>query len=84
MANPFRTVNQMPMNNMANIRNMYQALMSSKNPMQMFEQMAKNNPSMQPIVNALKSGQNPQALFEGLCRQKGIDPNEFLRQIQGR
>lgn len=85
MPNPFnRTVNPIQNYNMAEIRNMYQTIMNSKNPMQMFENLASRNPNLAPIVNALRSGANPQSLFEALCRERGINPNEFLKSIQGK
>lgn len=84
MANPFRTSpTQYSISNMNNYRQIYQSLVNNKNPMQLFEQLAKNNPQYNNILNALRSGQNPQVLFETLCRQKGIDPQEFIKQIQG-
>ena len=82
MSNPFNAIN--PMNrNMGNIQNDYQMLMNAKNPMQVFNQLAMNNPQMQPIIQALQMGQNPQQLFNNLCRQRGIDPQQFLNQIKG-
>ncbi len=85
MANPFNNkVNPMGAYDMGSIRNMYQALTSSRNPMQMFENLASHNPSMQPILNALRNGANPQKLFESMCRERGINPTDFLRSIQGK
>ena len=85
MANPFNT-NANPMGNfdMNSIRNMYKMLTSSGNPIQLFENLASHNPNFQPILNALKSGTSPQAIFESLCKQRGINPQEFLRNIQGK
>lgn len=86
MGNPFNTLNPnnpMNANNMAPIRGAYQMLKNSPNPMAMFRQMAINNPRLQPIVNMLNQGQSPQQIFNSLCRQRGINPQEFLRQIAG-
>lgn len=85
MANPFNnTVNPMQNYNMSEIRSMYQTIMNSKNPMQMFVNLASRNPNMRPIVDALKNGANPKSLFESMCRDRGIDPNAFLNSIQGK
>lgn len=85
MPNPFSAVN--PINryspNMGNLRSMYQAVMNSSNPMQAFSQIASKNPNLQPIMQALRGGANPQQLFNSLCQQRGINPQEFLRQLTG-
>ena len=84
MANPFNNVNPMQYYNMTEIRSMYQTIMNSKNPMQMFVNLASHNPNMRPIVDALKNGANPKSLFESMCKDRGIDPNAFLNSIQGK
>lgn len=71
-------------NNMRGFQQMYQMIMNSRNPIQLFEQMSNNNPQLQPIVSALKNGANPQSIFFDLCKQRGVDPNAFLRNIQGK
>ena len=86
MANPFNNnrVNPMDAYDMGSIRNMYQTIMNSRNPMQMFENLARHNPNMQPILNALRNGASPQSVFESMCKQRGINPSDFLRSIQGK
>lgn len=83
MPNPFAALN--PNNPMRGydfnqLRNMYKNM---GNPMQMIQSMAMQNPRMQPIVQALQGGANPQQLFNTLCQQRGINPQEFLRNITG-
>lgn len=82
MPNPFNVINPMAAN-MGNIQNAYKAIMGAKNPMQVFSSMAMNNPQLQPVLSALQGGANPQQIFNNLCRQRGIDPNAFIKQIQG-
>lgn len=67
---------------MTNLSQIYQ-IMNSPNPMVLFNQLAMGNPNLQPIANALKNGANPQNLFFELCKQKGVDPNQFLEQLKG-
>ena len=67
----------------SNFRNMYQAMVNSKNPMQLLNNLALQNPNMKPIVDMLNKGANPQQLFTSLCQQRGINPQEFLKQITG-
>ena len=66
---------------MGNIQSLYRALMGAKDPMQAFQRIASQNPYMQPILQALQGGANPQQLFASLCQQRGINPQEFMRQI---
>ena len=86
MSNPFNALNPnnpYNSNNMAGIRNIYQMMMGARNPMQMFQQYAQNNPALQPALNMLNSGMNPQQVFNTMCQQRGINPQEFLRNITG-
>lgn len=79
--NQYRAVNPNTQN-MSNYKNIYQALVNSKNPVQLFNTMAQSNPQLKPIVNMLNQGMTPQNIFNSLCEQRGINPNEFLKQIQ--
>ena len=87
MSNPFNALkpnNPYNNNNMAGVRNIYQAMTQSGNPMQMFQNLAMRNPQMQPVLNMLRNGANPQQVFNSLCQQRGINPQEFIRNIVGR
>lgn len=64
------------------LRGMLQS-MRGGNPMQALSQMAMGNPQLQPIMQALQGGANPQQLFVSLCRKRGINPQEFMRQLTG-
>lgn len=79
MPNPFNTTNSNP--NMQ-LQNMYKMLTSSKNPIALFQQMAMQNPQLQPIADMLRN-RSPQDVFNYICRQKGIDPQQFLKSITG-
>lgn len=58
-------------------------MMQNGNPMQVFQQMAMRNPNMQPILNMLNNGANPKDLFYQMCKQKGVNPDDFLKNITG-
>ena len=84
MANPFYTggysapqYNSQP----NNINDIYRLLSNSKNPMQVFENIAKNNPNMAPILNLLHNGYSPEQIFVTMCQQRGIDPKQFMQNI---
>ena len=69
--------------NMDYIKNIYQAITTSQNPQQLFMQMAQNNPQLQPVVQAMRHGMNPQDIFYNMCKQRGINPQEFISNITG-
>ena len=80
MPNPFNTQNVNPN---IQLKNIYKMLAESKNPMQMFEQLALRNPNMRPILNMLRNGNNPEQVFNALCEQRNIDPQQFIKSITG-
>ena len=79
MPNPF-AVGQMN-NNLAPMRDIYNAMKNAQNPMQVFSNIASRNPQMQPIMRLLNNGANPQQVFNELCKQRGINPDEFIRAL---
>ena len=81
MANPF--VNPTTGMNMGNIQQMYKMLTESKNPQALFMNIAKQNPQLRPIAQALSQGNSPQNIFTQMCNQRGINPDEFIKQITG-
>lgn len=68
--------------NVNQVKEMYNA-MKSNNPIQMIQKLAQTNPNMQQVLNALNNGANPQTLFYQMCQQKGINPDEFIKNITG-
>lgn len=57
-------------------------MLSSKDPVAVFTQIALQDPNLKPVLNMLNQGMSPQAVFNSLCQQRGIDPNAFLSQIK--
>lgn len=76
--NPFNTQYN---SNIGNIQQAYQMLMNSKNPTQLFMNMARQNPRLQPIANMLNNGVNPEQIFNQMCAERGINPQEFINTI---
>lgn len=76
MPNPFYTQSQFN-----SYKNIYNTLVNSKNPIQLFNTMAKNNPQLKPILDMLNKGISPQSIFNSMCEQRGINPQEFLKTI---
>ncbi len=81
MANPFYNSAPASKPNGMNIMDIYKAITTSKNPMQVFNAMAMNNPKMAPVVNMLNNGFSPQQVFNSLCQQRGINPQEFIKNL---
>ena len=56
---------------------------ASKNPGQLFQTMAKNNPQVQSIMQMIQqTNQTPKELFYQAAQQQGIDPNQILGMFQ--
>lgn len=49
--------------------------------MQMLNNMAMQNPQFKPFVQMLNQGANPEMVFKEMCKQKGIDPNQFIQML---
>lgn len=69
--------------NMAQLRNLYQSISNSANPMQALQQMMGSNPRFAQINNMMKKGMSPEGIFREMAANRGIDPNDFIRQLQG-
>ena len=86
MANPFYTAatqktTQNSSNNNLNLNDIYNLLKKSNNPKQVFDNIAMKNPKMAPIVNLLNKGYSPEQVFYTICQQRGLNPQEVLKNI---
>lgn len=54
------------------------------NPYSMLLEIAKSNPQMQPIVEQLQQGINPEQVFRALCKQRNINADEFVQNLQNK
>lgn len=84
--NPFNIINPAnPMNNnrIGQMKNMLNTFRNSKNPMALFQQMAQRNPQFQPVIKMMQQGMNPNQIFESVCKERGINPQEFLNMFKG-
>ena len=63
---------------------MIKAYRNARNPQQMLNSIIQQNPQMQAVMNLVnQNGGNAQNLFYALARQRGIDPDAFLKNIFG-
>lgn len=84
MANPFYTASNskpQPDNSMNNLNQIYKMLSNSKNPIEVFENIASNNPNLTPILNLLKNGYSPKQIFDMMCQKSGVDPQQFINSL---
>ena len=57
-------------------------IMSLSNPQAMMNQMLMNNPNIQQALNFIKqAGNNPQTAFINLAKQKGVNPEDFMKEL---
>lgn len=82
MANPFFTNNNAPQLNMNYIKQVYNMLQNSTNPMALLNQMAQTNPQLAQVVNLIKNNNgNYEQTFRNMCKQRGINADEFIRNL---
>ena len=63
---------------------MFGMVKASKNPQAVLQQLTKSDPRMQEVMNVIQqNGGNAKAVFYSLAKQKGVDPNDILQQVQG-
>ena len=65
------------------IKGMMNQIKMAQNPQYALTQMFLNNPQLGQVINLIKSnGGNAQQTFYNLAKQKGIDPQTILNQLQ--
>lgn len=78
----FNALNTTPVaSNTSSLMEAYKMFSSMGNPMSVFKQMAIKNSQLQPILKAIESGGNPELIARQLMSQRGINPDEFIRQL---
>ena len=69
--------------NLNKIKQMMNLFKGANNPQQLLANMLSQSPQMRDVVQLVNnSGKTPKDVFYELARQKGVDPNEILRQLQ--
>lgn len=80
--NPMSALNNQTKLQMQQAKQMFRQLMNMGNPQAMMNQMLMNNPNTQQAFNFIKqAGNNPQQAFINLAKQKGVDPQEFIKEL---
>ena len=78
---PTNGIPQNVSNNIAHIKNIMGMLRASSNPQELIQQVAKNNPQLNQVIQ-LCNGRNPEQVFRELCKQQNIDSDEFIKMLQ--
>ena len=83
MGNPFYTGGSSVMSgiNMGQIKQIYNMLRYSNNPTQLLNQMAAQNPQFAQTINFIRANGNYEQIFRNMCQERGINADEFIRQI---
>ena len=83
MGNPFYMGGSSTMNgiNMQQVKQIYSMLRNSNNPNYLLNQMASQNPQLRQTINLIKSNGNYEQIFRDMCKERGIDADEFVRQM---
>ncbi len=85
MPNPFYNQNKQSSSTpepSQNMKDLYKMLTQSKNPMQIFTNIANNNPQMKPILELLQNGYSPEQVFNMVCESRGINPQDFMSKLK--
>ena len=73
----------LPNNNISQIKQMMNMFRGANNPQQLLMNIANQNPQMRQVMNMIQtSGKSPKDLFYDLARQKGVNPDDILKQLQ--
>lgn len=70
--------------NLQQIKSMMAMLNGSGDPMTMINQMARNNPQLQNVLQMVQAnGGDPKTAFYKLAEEKGVDPDEIINALKG-
>ena len=64
------------------IKQMMQTLKAAGNPQMMLTQMASQNPQLKQVIEYVNAnGGDAKSAFYKMANEKGVDPNEIIRQL---
>ena len=57
---------------------------ASRNPMAAIQQMSQGNPQLQQVLQVVQqNGGDAKTAFYNMAKQKGVNPDDVLKQLQG-
>lgn len=64
------------------VKNMIKTLKSFGNPQMMLNQMMGQNPQLKQAMDFVNAnGGDPQAVFYKLAEERGVNPDDFMKQL---
>lgn len=66
---------------MQQLKGMMNMVKNSSNSNVMIQQLIQSNPQLAQ-VSQLIQGKNPETVFRDMCKQRGIDPDEFINMLR--
>lgn len=69
------------MNSEEYMRVVYNMCVNSADSKSLLNSIVNISPRMKPIVEMMNSGMTSRKIFETLCKERDIDPNEYLSNI---
>ena len=81
MANPFFNPSTMNGINMGQVKQIYNMLRYSNNPDALLNNLLSQNPQMAQAINLIRSNGNYEQIFRNMCKERGINADEFIRVI---
>ena len=70
------------MQGMAKVKQLMKTVRSAGNPQMFLNQMMGQNPQIKQAMDFVNAnGGDPQAAFYKLAEQRGVDPDEFMKQL---
>ena len=70
------------MQGLTQIKNMIKTVKSAGNPQMLLNQMMGQNPQLKQAMDFVNAnGGDPQTVFYKLAEEKGVNPDEFIKQL---
>ena len=67
----------------AQVRQLFSMVKNAGNPQVMLNQMMASNPKMKEVMDFVnQNGGDPKRAFYALAKQKGVDPEEILKELR--
>lgn len=83
MANPFNTSNFGQVN-MQQVKHIFNMLKNSNNPNELLNNLIQQNPKMAQTINLIRNNSsNYEQVFRDMCKQRGINADDFMRNLMG-
>lgn len=70
-------------NNLTQIKNAFNVIKNSNNPQMLLQNMIRQNPQMQQVMNIVRqNGNDPKTAFYALAKQRGVNPEQILQMLK--